>query len=120
MDQAENYLYPVLDKILIKLKENKDTILKNDKNYENIKAKVIQQLKNENENKLIKTIISYGLRKANLDNIDFSNENISFIEIIKTKTIQALKNVSKPSRKNIFILLLIQWIILLLIWIIPY
>jgi hypothetical protein len=118
-DKSEKYIYPILDKILIKVKDSKDNLLKNGENYNDVKKKIIQQLKNENENKWIKKIIEYSLKKINLDDVDFRNENLSIIEILKSKIIQVLQNISEPSRQSIWILLATQWIILLLIWILP-
>jgi hypothetical protein len=118
-DKSEKYIYPILDKILIKVKDSKDNLLKNGENYNDVKKKIIQQLKNENENKWIKKIIEYSLKKINLDDVDFRNENLSIIEILKSKIIQVLQNISKPNRQSIWILLATQWIILLLIWILP-
>jgi hypothetical protein len=119
-DKSEKYIYPILDKILIKIKDNKDNLLKNGENYNDVKKKIIQQLKNENENRLTKKIVEYGLKKVKLDDVDFRNENLSIVEILKSKIIQVLQNISEPSRQSIWILLAAQWIILLLIWILPY
>lgn len=119
-DKSEKYIYPILDKILIKVKDSKDNLLQNGENYNDVKKKIIQQLKNENENRLTKKVIEYGLKKVKLDDVDFRNENLSIIEILKSKIIQVLQNISEPSRQSLLVLLATQWIILLLIWILPY
>ncbi len=115
-DKSENYLEPILDRVLIKIKEIKDNLIGNGENYKNIKIKLTNQLKNENENKWLKRTISYGLKKAKLDDVDFKDENLSHVDVIKKKIIQTLMDVSLPSRRAIWILILIQWIVVLLIW----
>lgn len=118
-DKSDNYVNPVLDKILGKIKDRKNIIVADGKNYDSIKSMLMNQLKNENENKIVSKVITYGLKKVNLDDVDFKSDNFSIIETIKTKVIQALKNVSEPSRKPIFIVIAVQWIILILLWLLP-
>ena len=60
------------------------------------------------------------MKKIKLDDIDFNQENQNFYDIIKLKTHQTLKNISEPSRKSIFILIGIQFAILLFIWLTNY
>lgn len=119
-DKAEKYLYPVLDSIFIKVKEKIEVSLKNGGNYKAVKELLIQQLRTEHENKWVRRIIKFGVKKVKLETVDFNQENITILELLKIKIIQTLIEYSRPSRKSIWILVLIQLVILLLIWILPY
>jgi hypothetical protein len=112
-DNSESYIYPIIDAILAKLKVSLEK-----GNTTDITDKLIQQLKNEGGNKWINRIIAFGLKKAKLDDIDFNKENQSVDEIIKFKIVQTLESVPEPSRKNISLLLIIQWVFILIVWII--
>lgn len=63
-------------------------------------------------------MLSFGLKKIKLDDVDLSQNDIDFKDVIKMKTIAALHDSTEPSRKAILAVLMLQWIFLLLIWII--
>ncbi|WP_284652818.1 hypothetical protein [Flavobacterium terrisoli] len=116
-DKSDALLYPVLDKILAKFKTIQPDIIKKGADYSMVKLKLIHQVKNETENKWIKRIIIYGLEKVNLHNEDFASQDADFSTILKVKTMEALHNITEPSRKSIWIVLGLQWLFLLLIWV---
>jgi len=116
-DKAETYLYPILDKIILKFKTLQPELIKQNADAALVKVKLIHQIKNESENKWVKRILIYGLEKVQLDHNNFGKADANFGDIIKTKTLEALHNITEPGRKNIWLLLGSQWLCLLLIWI---
>ena len=82
-----------------------------------LQLKLIQEIRDSNDNKWLKKIIIYGFKKVSLNDIDFKDENVSFSDIIKDKIITGLKNVSKPNRNFFWIILGVQIILFLLIFI---
>ncbi|WCM42680.1 hypothetical protein MG290_03100 [Flavobacterium sp. CBA20B-1] len=113
-DKSESALNPLLEKGLQKFKTKQPEVLKNTGDFSVNKLKLIQEIKNDqSENKWLRKIIVFGMKKIKLDYVDFSKENQNFFDIIKEKTIQSLQNITKPSRKPIWIAISIQWIILL-------
>jgi hypothetical protein len=50
------------------------------------KIKLLDQVKSETDNKWLKKVLSFGLKKIKLDDVDLSQNNIAFTDIIKTKT----------------------------------
>jgi hypothetical protein len=115
-DKGEVLLYPIIDKVLSKIKTNQPDLLKKGTDSTKLKLKVLQEIKDSKENKWLKKIIIYGFKKVSLDDVDFSDEKVSFSDIIKEKTITVLKNVSQPSRNFFWIILGIQITILILIF----
>ena len=116
-DKSENLVYPILDKIMAKFQTKQPKILKNAADFSLNKLKLIHEIRNDtSENKWLRRVIIFGMKKIELNDIDFSNDGISFYEIIKIKTIQSLQNISEPSRKPIWIVIAIQWTLLLFIW----
>ena len=112
-DKSESLIHPFLDKVLTKFKDKQPNVLRNSGDFTLNKLKIIQEIKNDkSENK--------WLKKIQLDDVDFSKENLNFYEIIKTKTIQSLQSVSEPSKNAIWISVGIQWVILLFIWLTNY
>ncbi|MDR1876610.1 MAG: hypothetical protein LBQ84_03205 [Flavobacteriaceae bacterium] len=119
-DKAENYLYPLLDTVLQKFKEHQPELIKKGADNSLMKLKLIQEAKNNVKNKWIRRIIVFGVKKMQLDDIDFTQENVSFSDIIKTKIINTLNNISAPNKNIFWIIIGVQWLILLIIWLIPY
>lgn len=120
-DKSESFIYPILDKSLLKFKASQPELIRNAADASLARLKIIKSIKDDSgENKWLRKIIIYGIKKAKLEDVDFSRENLSYYDIIKTKTIESLKNVSAPSRSLIWIILGIQWIILLFIWLTNY
>ncbi|ENA1795522.1 hypothetical protein ABF176_002369 [Flavobacterium psychrophilum] len=120
-DKSESLINPLLERIFQKFKTKQPEILKNTGDFSVNKLKIIQEIKNDKtENKWMRKIIVFGMKKIKLDDVDFNKENQNFYDIIKEKTIQSLKNISEPSRKLIWITIGIQWVILIFIWVTKY
>ncbi|KQB37288.1 hypothetical protein [Flavobacterium aquidurense] len=114
-DKGETLLFPIIDKVLNKVKTNQPDLLKQGADKTKLQLKLIQEIRDSNDNKWLKKIIIYGLKKIKLDEVDFKDENVNFPDIIKGKIITGLKNVSQPSRNFFWIILGIQLTILILI-----
>jgi hypothetical protein len=117
-DKSESTITPLLNRVLTKFKNNQPDAIKIGADLGLAKIKLLDQVKSETDNKWLKKVLSFGLKKIKLDDVDLSQNNIAFTDIIKTKTITALHNSTEPSRKAILAVLILQWIFLLLIWII--
>ncbi|MBZ4041116.1 hypothetical protein [Flavobacterium hibisci] len=117
-DKSESTITPLLDIALAKFKENQPEGIKKGADLALAKIKLLDQVKSEKDNKWLKKIVSFGLKKIKLDDVDFSQDNIDFKDVVKMKTIAALQNSTEPSRKGIFTVLILQWIFLLMIWLI--
>ncbi len=116
-DKSESLVYPFLDKIFLRFKNNSPHVFKNIGDYSVDKIRVIQSVQeDQNENKWLRRIIAFAMKRVKLDDVDFKNKNQDFYEIFKAKTIQNLKEISEPSKTPIWIILAIQWLILIFIW----
>ncbi|MEO8516691.1 MAG: hypothetical protein ABI426_08105 [Flavobacterium sp.] len=120
-DKSESLINPLLEKVLLKFQTKQPVVLKNAGDFTLNKLKIIQEIKNDNaENKWLRKVIIFGMKKIKLDDVDFNQEDQNFYDIIKVKTIQTLKKMSEPSRKLIWITIAAQWTIMLFIWITKY
>lgn len=115
-EKDEVLLFPIIDKVLGQIKSNQPELLKTGADKTKLQLKLLQEIRDSKENKWLKKIILYGFKKVNLDDVDFSDENVSFSDIIKNKIISHLKNISEPSRSFFWIILGIQIVILILIF----
>lgn len=118
-DKSEGHIEPFIDKILSKLQEKQPDLIRKGADAAMIKLKLMNQVKTESDNKWMKRIITFGLQKISLDDIDFSSDTISFSEIIKEKLVTALYDISEPSRNSILIVIGLQWFFLLVIFFSP-
>ena len=120
-DKSESLINPLLDKVINKFQAKQPIAIKNVGDFSINKLKIIQDIQNDDsENKWLRKIVVFGMKKIKLDDIDFNQENQNFYDIIKLKTHQTLKNISEPSRKSIFILIGVQFAILLFVWLTNY
>ncbi|WP_281632009.1 hypothetical protein [Flavobacterium luteolum] len=119
-DKSESTITPLLDTVLTKFKNKQPDGIKKGADLALAKIKLLNQVKSEKGNKLLKKVLSFGLKKIKLDDVDFSQNHVDFKEVVKIKIINALHNCTEPSRKGILAILIFQWIFLLLIWIVKF
>lgn len=113
-DKGEEMLFPMIDRILNKVKANQPQLFQKGADKAKLQLKILQEIRDSKENKWFKKIISYGFKKVELSEIDFKDENVSFTEILKGKIIDKLKDISEPSRLFFYLILGWQALILLL------
>jgi len=113
-DKGEQILFPIIDRILNKIKANQPQLMQSGVDKTKLRLKVLQEIRDSKENKWFKKIIAFGFKKVELNEIDFRNENVSFTEILKNKIIDKLKDISEPSRLFFYLILGWQTLILLL------
>ncbi|MGO4708726.1 hypothetical protein AB4Y90_06315 [Chryseobacterium sp. 2TAF14] len=113
-DKGEQILFPMIDRILNKVKTNQPQLMQSGVDKTKLQLKVLQDIRDSKENKWFKKIIAYGFKKVELNEIDFRDENVSFTEILKNKIIEKLKDISEPSRLFFYLILSWQTLILLL------
>ena len=112
-DKGEQLLFPIIDRILNKVKANQPKLMQNGVDKTKLKLKVLQEIRDSKENKWFKKIIAFGFKKIELNEVDFRDENVSFTEILKNKIIEKLKDISEPSR--LFFYLILGWPALILL-----
>lgn len=117
VDKSATLLNPTIDKLFDKFKAKQPYVIKNVGDYSITKLKLIENIqKDQTENKWLRRIILFGMKKVKMDDVDFNREDQNFYEIFKLKTIQTLKEISEPDRNMIWLTLAIQWVILGFIW----
>lgn len=112
-DKGEQILFPIIDRILNKVKANQPQLMQNGVDKTKLQLKVLQEIRDSKENKWFKKIIAFGFKKVDLNEVDFRDENVSFTEIIKNKIIEKLKDISEPSK--LFFYLILGWPALILL-----
>ena len=116
-DKSESLINPILEKVFQKFETKQPEILKNTGDFTLSRLKLIQEIKNDQtENKWLRKIIVFGMKKIKLDDVDFNHENHNFYDIVKAKTIQSLKDITEPNRNLIWTTIATQWAILLFIY----
>ncbi len=119
-DKSEKYICPLLDKALAKINVNQSIALQEGFDYSMLKLQLIREIQHESENKWIKKAILLGIKQTPFNYVDLGEEGISFNDFIKLNIIKTLENISEPSKMIIWIIIGIQWLLLLLIWVLPY
>lgn len=117
VDKSDTLINPALDKLLNKFKAKQPDTVKSVADYSMTKLKLIENIKkDETENKWLKRIIIFGMKKVKMDDVDFNKEGQNFYDILKLKTIETLKNISEPNKNILWLCLAAQWGLLAFIW----
>ncbi|MCT2562059.1 hypothetical protein [Chryseobacterium herbae] len=109
-DHSETLLIPAIDKILSKFRSGQPAVVRTSADYALMKIKLMNEFKNSSENKILKRILSYGLKKLSFDELDLKNGNANFYDIIKTKLIEKLHELAEPSAMIFYIYIGLQWL----------
>ncbi|WP_300675580.1 hypothetical protein [Soonwooa sp.] len=118
-DHSDEYIKQVLDKIInMVLADN--SFASKGADYAMLKLKMLDQLKQEQENKWLKRIIAFGIKKINLDDIDFQDKTLTPKVVISNKILAAIENFTDASLKPTWILIGIQWLLLVFYWLVKF
>ena len=71
-DTKANFIYPLLDKAFLNIKNNNPKLLDEGKQTVKLQFKLIEEIENSNNNKWLKQLIVQTLNKINLDYFDFN------------------------------------------------
>lgn len=115
-DHSETLLVPAIDKVIDKFRTGQPAVVRNSADYALVKIQLLNEFKNSSENKIIKKILSYALKKMSFDELDLKSGNINFYDIIKTKLIEKLHELAEPSAMIFYIYVGLQWLSLALIY----
>jgi hypothetical protein len=115
-EKSETLIEPLLDKILTRFKSKQSSKTNSLGDLTMNKLQLIQEVKNDtSENKWLRKILAYGLRKIKLEDADFQQKQDGN-QIIKQKTIQVLAEMAMPSKEWFWLLISVQWFNVLLLW----
>jgi hypothetical protein len=115
-DKSETTLYPLLDKVLDKVKHNKKaSLLKKGVDVSVVKLQLVDAIQQESENKWIKKALAYGFKKIKLDDVDLQDPQLDVYEVIKQKTIQALQHAAKPSKQKLWLVIAFHWVAIVVV-----
>lgn len=118
-DHSDNYIQQIVDKILnIVIPDN--SFMSNGADYAMLKLKMLDRLKQEPENKWMKRIIAFGIKKISLDDVDFQDKSLTPKMVISNKILSAIDDFSDASLKPTWILIAIQWLLLVFYWLVKF
>lgn len=116
-EKSDAWILPLLDQSLLAFKAKHPDVFQSIDTFVLHKLRFIQNIKNDTSQHIWKRkIVVFFLKKINLNDVDVRDEKSSVTDIIELKVKNSLAQVSVPSRKSIFILVLIQWLAFLLVW----
>jgi hypothetical protein len=108
-NSKENFIFPILDKIFYNIQKNNPKLLELGIETIELKSKLIEEIKNSNNNKWMKRLVINEIQKLKLDKIKNNYEEINLKELITNKIFDNLKITPKPSKKFIFFIILAQF-----------
>lgn len=115
-EKSENTLIPILDKIIQQCQENQASELKSLSDFALAKKKVIQNLQSKPENKWIKKIILYYLKKVQINESHLTLSDKDLFDLIRQKAVDSLNSISAPSKTIFWLIVTLHWTIVLFIY----
>lgn len=115
-DKSESTLYPLLDKVLDTVKNNKKaSLLKKGVDVSVVQLQLADTIQQESENKWVKKALAYGFKKIKLDDVDLQDPQLDVYEVIKERTIQALHHAAEPSKQKLWWVVAFHWVAIVVI-----
>lgn len=119
-DKGEVLLYPLIDKALDKVISDtsvadKQNWMQKGFDFSLVQMQIVNNIKNQSENKWIKKMLVYGFKKLSVDDIPFNDPKLNLREIIKDRVINAIREMASPSKKKFWYMILFHWIAVLVI-----
>ena len=108
-NSKENFIFPILDKIFYNIQKNNPKLLELGIETIELKSKLIEEIKNSNNNKWMKRLVINEIQKLKLDKIKNNYEEINLKKLITNKIFDNLKITPKPSKKFIFFIISAQF-----------
>jgi hypothetical protein len=118
--KANALIEPFIDKIIHKFKASSPGLFNAGSNAVEFKSKLIDKINTEAGNKWVKLVLISVVNKLTLDDTDFSEKNISFEELLKTKILESLQDFVSPSLDSIIFVIAMQWVFVLIAYYSPY
>ncbi|GEM_PF-1157682 len=115
-DKGFSYLDALLDRLLVQFKNIQPQALKTGVNWSVEKLKALDRLKSSSENIVTKKLVGFALKKVTLDEVDLQDESFNLADLIKGRVLDTIEGMATPSLQTLWLLIGIQWLILLLIW----
>lgn len=115
-DKGLNYLDTLLDRLLAQFKNIQPRAMKDGVNWSVEKLKALDSLKHSSENFVTKKLIGFALKKVSLDEEELQDESFNLADLVKTRVLNSIEEMATPSLQMLWLLIGIQWLILLLIW----
>lgn len=115
-DKGLNYLDALLDRLLAQFKNIQPRSLKSGVNWSVEKLKALDSLKHSSENFVTKKLVGFALKKVSLDDVDLQDESFNLPDLVKTRVLNIVEEMATPSLQLLWLLIGVQWLVLLLIW----
>ena len=115
-DKGLNYIDALLDRLLVQFKNIQPKALKTSVNWSVEKLKALDRLKQSSENIVTKKLVGFALKKVSLDEADLQEESFDLAALIKGRVLNAIEEMATPSLQPLWLLIGVQWLVLLLIW----
>lgn len=119
-DKATIYIIPLMDKLILQLKEKQPIIIRDTADLMVAKANFTIEIAKYTDNKVLSRILTFAIQKINFEEFLETEENIDFYTILKNKTIEQLEMFKAPSWSNTYMLMSIQLVYLLVLYYVNY
>lgn len=117
-DKSESTILPFLDKAIEKFRKRRPAMVDRASDSAMTKLRLVQEAKNESDNRWLRGALVLAFKKARLDDIDLAKDDTHLSEVIRDRTMLALQEMSKPSKTLFWAFIVVQWISVLVAWMI--
>jgi hypothetical protein len=117
-DKSEGTILPLMNKAIDKFRKERPAGMDKAATVTRSKLALIQQVKNGSGDRWVRRALVFAFKKAQLDDIDFAQDDLRLSDVIRDRTMQAIRDMSKPSKSLFWTVIAVQWLAVLLAYLI--
>lgn len=116
-DKGERMIAPFMDKVIERYRKNRPAVMDRASDATLAKMRLAQEAKKESGDRWLRGALALAFKKARLDDIDLSKEDARLGDVIRDRTMLAMREMSQPSKTLYWTAIGVQWICVLLAWV---
>lgn len=112
-DKSENTILPLLNKVIEQFRQGRPAAMDKVSEATWSKMRLIQEVKEHSENPWVRRALVFAFKKARLEDIDLARQDMQLSELIRDRTMLAIREMSTPDKSLFWIVIGIQWVLVL-------
>lgn len=117
-DKGEPMLVPFLDKAIEKFRRNRPASVDRASDTTMAKMRLVQEARNGSGNRWTRSALALAFKTARLDDVDFTKDDTRMGEVVRDRTMLALREMSRPGKTAFWAVIAVQWLLALVAWVI--
>lgn len=112
-EKGETTLVPLMNKAIDRFRQERPAVLGQAADTAWTKLQLLHGLQAAGGNPWVRRALGYAFKKARLDDIPFDQDGLRTSEVVRDRTMQAMHEMSAPDKRSYWIVIALQWVLVL-------